>query len=549
MSAKQFGVHWGASCGLAVVMLGLMPGTFARTFFPNEDVYVSRLMHQTKGSLIRDDWTLPYLQPDRPLFDAVFTRVMELLGPTGTVQVGRPLGWFACIAAAMWLLRGLGFTNPITAMAIIFVWQVPYPYTVSQEWIFGAFESKTLAWASLLAMLAALGRGRTWLGTALCILTVGLHFGIGLWGALIFCVALLATSTPARQRIPAVVVAAAGSIAVSLPILRFILDSPAQSEADLQGWTRGLWSIHSDPFSFPPVLLVGLALVFVGSVTFHFGERSTGLLRSGAATQQPWRVLVAAELTGMALFAVGVLARFLDKDVVLSAIPFRVGPPLVALGGVARLAHVLRGVLEVRRLDTVSAEPSQGGWLRSATQPFGGTIALAAVALMLVGHFGPPAKMARYRVEIFRFGLRPAPTAEQRAAHWVSKNLPDDAVVAINPAEAHFGEANRRLVASLLAARSADLADWGARMKSLSGVDYLHAGRFVDLRDAVTKGYNERDFGIVDRWDDLYGVTHVVSPATYPLPLLAEFDGVKVYELAPAANPDPVSFDDVSDEQ
>ncbi len=499
---------------MALLMLALLPGTFAPTFFPNEDVYLPRLVQQTGQTPLRSDWTLAHLAPDRPLFEFVFTPLVRWTNPTVAVQIGRPLGWIALFGALLALLRGLGIKNPLAAAGLLLIWLVPFPYTVSQEWLFGAFESKTLAWAAVFAMLAAVGRNRVWTGALFTTLAIGLHFTLGVWGGLLFVGAVAASSVTPLARLGSITLAATLGALAGSPMLRYTLDNPAQAQSDIRGWTRGLWSIHHDPFQFPPLLLAGLAALCLGSFCLRLRAADTPV-------PTPWRVMQSAELVGAAAFFVGVVARMSNYDAVLLTMPFRVGPVIIALGAVVRAAQWTHSFKSSDR----RASPRQ-------------LVGLAGLILVVAGHFGPPLHMREYRLDVLRWYFRPTMTDEQRAAKWSAQHLPVDAIVAINPAQAEFGLVDRRLVASLLTARTDALSDWNMRMASLSGqyVDRFSGTGFSAVRDAVAEGYDTRPFAVAETWPTQFGVTHIITRADYPLPVLAEFGPVSVYSARVGAS-------------
>ncbi len=515
---------------VGVLTVALLPGTFAPTFFPNEDVYLSLLFQHAGHSPLAADWTLSHLPPDRRLFDVLFAPLAAWADPTLVAQIGRPLAWLTFLAAVLIFLRGLGLRNPLAAMTVVLLWLVPFPFSVSQEWILGALEAKTFAWAALLAMLAAVGRNRVWLGALLTIAAVSLHFSLGVWTCVFFGATVAVTSVSWRRKLGALGLGAVGALLAAVPMLRFVANNPAQSDADIRGWSRGLWSIHHDPFQFPPILMIGFAMVCFGSNLLH--ARTSRDRRT-----TPWRVLRRAELVGVALFALGVLARAADADSVLISMPFRAGPPIIALGALVRAVDCFGFI----RASDPPAAPllSVTGSVRQV-----GVVGLIGLLFVGAGHFGPAVKMWRYRTTIVKSSFRPARTSEVLAAEWSSRNLPPEAVVAINPAQAYFGEVDRKLVASLRTARMDDLPGWNTRITALSGVDVTTLTGFVAVSDAVGLGYDTRPFSVVQGWPEQFGVTHIISPADYPLPVLATFGDVKVYEIgATSKPPSVVTFD------
>jgi hypothetical protein len=496
--------------------IALLPGSFAPTFFPNEDVYLPRLIRASRLSPLRSDWTLERLAPDRPLFDLVFKPLARIGNPTLIVQIGRPISWLIFIAGFGWFVAGLGFKSPIAIVGILGVWLVPFPYTASQEWIIGPFESKPFAWGALFAMMAAVGRRQRLLAAVLTIACVGFHIVLGFWCCVLFGGALFATERAVvkKDRVSSwfqaglvVAVGSIGAIAMALPMLRFSTKSPA-SVADTRLFTRTLWGLHFDPWQFPN-RTIWLLFIASGSVLLAVRDKPETNLRA-------WQVLAVVEIVSVLASVGGIFARLLDRDEFLMLMPFRVSPVIIPLGAILRVARLL----------------SRWKSTKDGRVPLHPILAAAAVVIA-IGHFAPPLRLAQYRVQALRSSWRPAPTAESVAAHWVDLNTEPGSVIASDPGQSVFGEANRPMVGSFLTAPTNDLAAWKLRMLALSGVDISNntIGRSLAIRNALTAGFNARDQSQVASWATSYGVTHVMTRATYSFELLTTIGPIHIYRL------------------
>ncbi len=521
-SARPRWLSWLMATAVTLLTLGLLPGTFAPTFFPNEDVYLPRLIRAARPGPLRTDWTLSGLAPDRNLFEFLFGPLARHADPTLIAQIGRPLGWMALFAALFAVLKSLGFRSPVFTAGLTAVWLLPNPYTVSQEWLLGSFESKTFAWAAMFAMFASVGRRRLLLGAMWTAICVGLHFTLGFWCCLLFVAAVAASRSTLRQSVQALAVAVVGGGLFGLPMIRFMLGSDSQQTTqDLQLFTRRLWGFHSDPFQFPKYT-VALVLVVAGSAVL-------ARYVPPQSNQVAWRVLGAVELASLVAFGVGCVARLLNLDQVLLALPFRVAPVIVPLGGLLRLASWWRD-----RSVAVSSDRlvPKVGQRRSSV------LVLAGVLALIVGQFGPSVALASQRVETFSNGWRPARSAESIAGVWVAANVPTDALVAADPGQALFAEVNRPMVGSFLAAPNNELVEWKSRMLALSGVDVgdERIERAGEIRSALTDGFNTRAPEVVLGWRQTYGVTHLMTRGTYSFPLLKQIGPVHIYELPQGAS-------------
>ena len=75
-----------------------------------------------------------------------------------------------------------------------------------------------------------------------------------------------------------------------------------------------------------------------------------------------------------------------------------------------------------------------------------------------------------------------------------------------------------------------DLSAWRDRLDDLTGVS-LEGASGYDLAYSLGFGFRHQPFPAVARWQQRYGVTHVITTAVYPLPVLFRSGDTRVYQV------------------
>ena len=496
----------------------LSPNALAAVPSNNETIYLPLLMRSSDSHLLAGDWTFAGLLPDRPLFDFVFrplaaTRSWALAGWTG-----RLLGWMAVAAALVWLLSVLGFRQPWVAMAVGVGALANQLSPIAGEWVAGTFESKVFAYAALFAMLAALGRERWLIAGLLGGATFSLHNVVGLWSVF----TLLVVVAVLRPRKSSVFHAFFGLVVGLLPGLvamtRYLTNGGDTSVADLRIVTRHVLSFHMDPFTFARRDYLLLGSLAGASIVYDVIAHRDGDVMA-ASTAAGWRVFRTAEIVSGCVFLGGILARWVGLDSVLLAMPFRLAGVLIPVGAILRAGAACGAVVRWRETRRV----------RVATFALVANASVVFAVLCAVWFTG--GQSLRERVDSGFFAADTARDDTARALLWSRTHLPPDAVVAVSPGhKGVFAELRRPTVASFYTVRFDAISQWRARVEDLSGVS-LASGVGYALTGKLDEGYANRPIVAVRTWGRSYGVTHVVTTASYPLRELLRVGAVHVYEL------------------
>lgn len=530
--------QWPVSAVFLLLCLGALPGVFARSLFPNEDVYIPELFFASGVHRYAGDWSLQHSRSDRLLFNFLFLPLGRTGDPGLVSLIGRPIAWVAVLGPMWILMRRVGIRSPVLGVSVLFFWIVVFPYTMSQEWVIGAFEAKTFAYGALLLMIICVMNKKTWLAALLVVAAGGMHGIVGLWTLVTFMAASAAARTPKKTLLAAQAAAAAGLAIVLLPAFHATSTPNTERNAlNLRIFTKVLWGNHFDPLQFPKVRVLGFALVCLGEIVVvltHFGS-------SARDSHDPaWRVLGAAELACAGSVVVGLLATMMDSDRMLLLMPMRIGSVLIPLIALIRCAHLIstRNVLCSYAGDPKTDVRSVVPLLRNTNS----ASVLIGVALVFAGLLATPLRFPTYRLSLLELPFRaPDITDEDRAQSWARASLPENAVVATDPSFASFAKVERALVAVYRAAPPEDLDEWQERMFALTGIDLgtlnpndpTMQKRIHRIPQELSDGFNNRPFVEAQMWRQKYGVTEIITRASYPLPVLKKFGLVSVYQLSP----------------
>lgn len=461
----------------------------------NELIYLIAPWHRAHPGFLQGDWTMNDWGREHLVFNWVTAGAMRFLSLAVVGWMGRILGCFVILTGLLRVGRHLGLTTPAAGGAIA-LWLVTGQALLGGEWIIGPLEAKIAAYSCLIWAIERLLAERDRSGGLLLGLSFTLHASVGLQGGAALLGGLLALRAEPRRFVRVVgwgTLAALPGVFIVLPLLR------------VPGATEELWRLlvlhrmpwHLDALSFSRRSLVALALS-VGSVLLYAARRR----------EPAWRLLGGMLAALSLVFAGGYAARVAERWSLLEIFPFRVLPPLAALG--------LWFVLARLWLD----------WRKP-----GLPLAAAAMALLAVLLPGSPLERVRgeWNTRQSRGG-QPDDDAGQ-ALQWLAENTPADAVALTPPARKDaFLLAQRALVVSWVAVPYDQLGPWRERLECVMGPMVPNDDSEFDTAwfDRV---YRERSAAALLECARRFGAGYVVSPANYPWTVRFRHGVWRVYQL------------------
>ncbi len=482
----------------------------------SEELYLPLVRHTGDASYLAGDWTMGGPFGEHWLFDHAF----------GPIASSMPLVWVGWIGRLVtWTLLAFGLIRlgrrydlgAWGAAAGVTLWLVANQALIGSDWMFGTFESKTVAYVVVVAALLAATAARIPLAVALFGAGVSLHIGVGGWAAFAGGAALLADprTRPATLRwswlglllaAPGVVAVASTLRAPSTALVRFLVIEAVP--------------YHVDPF-FGGARLPGLQValragVLVGMLVMNL----RWYRRSDRAPAR--RFLVGFQVMALIPVAVAFVGRAIEAWQFLMLTPLRLAPLVIPL------CFYLQLVARVR--DLAATERSGTSWWRRRS------VLLAATGCALALVVTSP--------------LLAAPRMVSRTAHawfgrddladafaWIRGHTPTTTrcVVPVDRQDA-FMRAERPIVGTWQAIRYDDVAEWKQRVGALVGGPEYFADRAEDL-PRLRAGYDRLTAEQLGTIADRYRATCIVTSRAYPLPLLHRTGSARIYRWSPTTAP------------
>lgn len=458
--------------------------------YSNEFIYLLRL----EPDFLPHDWTFSEAASEHWLFNFLFSLPARLFRVEAYGWAARIAVWAFCLAAVLRI--GSVWRIPLWAIVVsILVWLAFGQSVVGEEWIFGGFEAKTVAYVCLLFALEGFSRKKTVLPAILLGLAFSFHPAVGLWAVLAIGAALLVERIPTPDLVRIV-----GLTAVfSLPALIAIFTDQAVSNVNLADDWRFIVLIRApanlDPFQFSRTGTIVLYLMLVFNFFALFRSESFAL-----------RFLLKFQIGLGAFFLLGLVLRWLELYPLLRFMPLRLFPVFASLF-FAFTAFYLASRIEDRRRKILAA-------------------LFCALLVLSLNPFGKAVDQARETLRTWR-----APQDDfQKAALWVAANTPENALVIEPPHRRDAWYFSRRAgVVSFYYPTYDRLPEWRARLKELTGGALLSTSETAS--DEIEAAYNRLSEAETEKIKQKYAADFLVSRAVYSYPVVFATETYKVYRL------------------
>lgn len=480
--ARAGGAGEGSRRGRALALGAILAGAFVARGGPvpdsNEAVYLISLLATYAPGPFAHDWTFSAGWQEHWWFNHLFGVLGLALPLEAVAWLGR-LGCWAALALG-WLAIGRHFRVPAWAVAFaLCAWLALNQSRVAHEWMFGGFEAKPVAYASLLGSLASLLARRDDAAALLLGLSGTMHPAVGLWGGVGMGPALLARGTSLRGVLRFGALTAVAALPGAMALLPTL--SGGGGAEDWRWLALVRMPHHLDPAGWPRRLLLALAL-----------QTAFGVLHAHRERERPAvRALLAFELALAAAFAGGLALRLAESWELLRFFPFRLYPLFAPILFALRLAEV---VFSLR------------------ARPIAPALASAGVLALLA--FGNPVSGLYDRAATTRALWREAahPNDLERLLDWSRTTLPESAVLLAPPfADQVAWRARRAQVASWKAIRYDALPEWRERLSALAGGALPGPG---DAEAALRAAYAGLDGPALLAVARRYGATHVLCESS-----------------------------------
>ena len=465
--------------------------------YSNEYSYLLRLKKIYDPTYLANDITFSTPMNEYWLFDHIFGLPTLFLSIETVGWIGR----FSCWSILLFALMKLGkrWEIPVWMISVsIFLWLFVGQSLIADEWMFGDFEAKCVAY---ICLIFALDRfcGEKDLSSAILLgLAFAFHPIIGLWGIAAAVPALLISRRNIRQTIKVVVITGAFSLIGLIPLLQMRANSIEPTLENLKYFQLVKFPHHFDPFvwSRSEILLSGILMVFCIIVHVQIKQ-----------VKPPKFFLIFLTILGV-FFISGILLRILNEYELMKYTPtrlFAVFIPLFFFYYLSKAYH-----------QNLLQKPSQIALL------------LPIIILSLwnrVPMNGFNQALSTYVI----WNQKPDEMAE--GFTWLKNNTAKDIIVIAPPWRYDFWYLSER--AEIISYRKpiiSDIGEWQTRLDILIGKAKPENGYRKD--EELAKYYFEINKETIDSLADKYKAEYFLSETDYPYPIVFTKNKVKIYRLS-----------------
>lgn len=496
-------LFWLAFCFLLLAVFAFHGKTVP---YSNEFLYLLRL-----NPNLPNDWTFSQTANEHWLFNFLFSFPARFITLETLGWIGRFAVWSLCLAALLKL--GRLWKIPFWAVAAsIFLWLASAQSVINDEWIFGGFEAKTVAYVFLLFALNGFSRHNIIQPSVFLGLAFSFHPAVGLWAIPAAGLALLFEKIPSADFVKAVVLTFLFSLPGFVPL--FTEQSGVQSYS-FEDWQfivtmRVPW--HLDPFYFSKtgILLVFAMLFFNAAALWKSGDFAL-------------RFLLKFQIALGVFFLFGIVLRVFELYPLLRFMPMRLFPvftPLfflfTAFYIIPRLGHGKHEISANRSFESVRFV----NFRRVVVTIF----VLIAIALLSPLEKG----FAQFRGTVQTW--TEAPDNLQKTSLWIAENTPPGAIVIQPPHSREFWFYSKRAsIVSYAYPTFNRLGEWRERIADLTG--NMPVTDSEKAAEEIEEAYNRLSAEQIAELKQKYGAGYLVSRAIYPYPIIFETQTYKVYQL------------------
>ena len=279
----------------------------------NEYNYLLRLRKVYDANYLARDITFSTPTNEYWLFDHLF----GLLTFVFSIETIGWLGRIGCWAILLFALLKLGkrWEIPVWTISLsIFLWLSIGQSIVADEWMFGGFEAKCVAYICLIFALDLFCDEHDILPAILLGLSFAFHPVVGLYGGAAVVPALLICRRDFRRVVKISLITGAFALIGAIPLLQMRAESSEPTIENLKYFELVKFPHHFDPFAWSKtaILLVFILLIFCCAAHFQL-----------KIAKPPKFLLAFLTLLGI-FFATGILLRVFEQYELMKYTPTRV---------------------------------------------------------------------------------------------------------------------------------------------------------------------------------------------------------------------------------
>ena len=490
---ENFYLHFIALLGAVFLFVG-KPVPYS-----NEYSYLLRLRKVYDPNFLANDITFSTPTNEYWLFDHIFGLLTLFL----SIEIVGWIGRIACWSILLFALMKLGkrWEIPVWMISVsIFLWLYVGQSIIADEWMFGGFEAKCIAYICLIFALDRFCDEQDILSAILLGLAFAFHPVVGLWGIAAVVPALLVCRRDIRRTLKVVIFTGAFSLIGVIPLLQMRADSVAPTTDNLKYFQLVKFPYHFDPFSWSRSEILLLCILMAFCLIVHTQIKTA---------KPPKFLLTFLAILGV-FFVCGILLRVFNQYELMKYTPtrlFAVFIPLFFFYYLSKAYHqnLLQKPLQIAML-------------------------LPIILLSLWNKI--PMRGFDQAKETYKIWNQQSDDIAD-AFTWLKNNTPKDTIVLAPPWRYDFWYLSERAeVVNYRKPIIANIGEWQNRLDSLIGKAKPENG--FREEEELAKFYFEINKETIDSLADKYKAEYFISETDYPYPIVYSKGKVKIFRL-PAA--------------
>lgn len=486
----NFLVHFTFLLGAIFLLVGKKPP------FGNEYAYLLRLITTYNSDFLLNDATFAFPANEHWLFNHLFGILTLVFSIEFISWSGRIVCWIVLLFAVMRLAKQ--WEIPLWMVtASILLWLCRGQSIIGDEWIFGTFEAKCVAYICLLFALDGFSREKVVYPAILLGLTLSFHPAVGLWGGLATGLALLFCRWNLAKLLTVGGITAAFSLPGVVPLFTEISNTASIVEWKFIVLVRLPNLLDPFSWSLSKICLVYLQLVFC-LIFYYFNSLADR------------RKFLTGFLSALGLFfTIGFFLRGFEQYELLRFMPTRLFPVFAPLFFFFSFAEAYR--------------------LKLFAPPFSAVAAVGFACLLLWQ--SPLTTASDQLVQTYQTWRSNADDAAKSFV-WLRENTPNGVTVIAPPWRQDFWYLSHRAQAvSSGYTPFAGMQEWRERLEILSGESLLQKGRREHVE--MSAFYHALTTDTINEIAGRCRAEYLVSESEYPYPIVFTSGKSKVYRLDP----------------
>ncbi len=464
--------------------------------YSNEYSYLLRLRQVYDAGFLANDITFSTTSKEYWLFDHLFGLLTFVFSIETIGWIGRISCWAILLFALMRLAKRWEIPLWVISASIL-IWLGIGQSIVADEWMFGGFEAKTVAYIFLLFALDRLSLEDDLAGSILLGLSFAFHPIVGLWGIAGAILALLIWHRDIHRVSKVAIVSALLSLIGLVPLLIMRSSSIVPTEDDLRYFQLIRFPHHFDPLSWSKsaIVLIFLALVFCFLV--HISTRRL----------KPLDFLFSFIGVLGLFFALGILLRLAESYELMKYTPTRVFAVFIPLFFLFYLGRALK--------QNILLQP----------------LLLGALGVIVLLSFWNdlPARAFEAAGTTYQKWIE-GPDDMALAFGWIKNNTREGVIILAPPWRYDFWYLSERSqVVSYGKPILTDVGEWRSRMEKLTGTATNEDG----IRDSeiLADFYFGLDEETIRSASAEYNADYFISKTSYSFPVVYSNSSIKIYDV------------------